>query len=622
LFLSRTCRARIAAALSSAVLAGPAAAQTAPAVVVTGTREPLAPERLAGDVVVIDADTLRDTTADSLADLLRREAGVQISRSGGPGQSTGLFIRGTSSQQSVVLVDGVRVGSATLGYAALEALSLAAAERIEVLRGPGSSLYGADAVGGVVQIVTPRGGPDDTFVGRAALGGYGSSEWSAGWRGASGALDLAATLSSERSDGVSALRPGDAFGNHNPDADGYRLDTGQLRLGLTPATGHRIGLTVLRTRLASQYDGSEFLPPDYAQDASADFRRQLDTEVTALDWRGSLATDLVATVRASRSVDDSLDGGSVKERFRTEREQLAAQLAGQAGVAGQWVAAVEHDDDRAQATTYIADVRRRNTAGVLELTGNAGPWSWQGDLRLDDNSDFGSVTTGRLGGGWRFATGWRLRALAGTTFRAPSFNDLYYPGYGVSTLQPERGRSIEAGLAWRDAASEAAATVYRNRVQDLIGYESDRSRCPSDPAYDFGCAANVKSATLQGATLAAAQRSGAWRLKAQFDWLDASDDATGEPLPRRAERQGTLGVDWAAGAWGWAASVMYVGERPDGGKTLAAETTLDLAASWQIAGPWSLQAKLLNATDVDREPVRDYQAPGRQAWLVLRYAPK
>lgn len=614
-------RACCAAFVCLFALVGVAVAQTPPEIVVTGSREPLAPERLAADVVVIGAETLRATTADSLADLLRREAGVQISRSGGPGQGTGLFIRGTSSQQSVVLVDGVRVGSATLGFAALEALSLATAERVEVLRGPGSSLYGADAVGGVVQIVTPRGGGDNRFTGRAAIGGYGSSEWSVGFGGGAGALDLAGALSSERSDGVSALRPGDAFGNYNPDDDGYRLDTAQLRLGLAPAAGHRLGLMLLRSRLDSQYDGSEFLPPNYAQDASADFRRKLDTEVAALDWRGTLAPGLVATARASRSVDDSLDGGSVRERFRTEREQIAAQLAWQTGVLGQFVAAIEHDDDRAQATPYTADVRRRNTAGVLELTGSAAAWSWQGDLRRDDSSDFGRVTTGRLGGGWRWAPGWKLRALAGTTFRAPSFNDLYYPGYGVPTLQPERGRSIEAGVSWQTGASEASATVYRNRVSDLIGYEPDRSRCPADPAYDFGCAANVKSATLQGVTLAAAQRAGLLVLKAQYDWLDASDDTTGEPLPRRAEHQGTLGAEGTAGAWTWAASVLHVGSRPDGGKQLAAETTLDLSATWRIAGPWSLQAKLLNATDEDREPVRDYQGLGRQAWLVLRYAP-
>ena len=122
--------------------------------------------------------------------------------------------------------------------------------------------------------------------------------------------------------------------------------------------------------------------------------------------------------------------------------------------------------------------------------------------------------------------------------------------------------------------------------------------------------------------MAAAQRAGALVLKAQLDWLDASDDATGEPLPRRAEHQGTLGLDWTTGAWTWGASVLYLGERPDGGKELAAETTLDLVATWRIAGLWSLQARLLNATDEDREPVRDYQGLGRQAWLVLRFAPK
>ncbi|MDZ7590941.1 MAG: TonB-dependent receptor [Rubrivivax sp.] len=591
------------------------------AVVVTGTREPLAPERLAADVVVIDTETIRATTADSLADLLRRQAGVQISRNGGPGQSTGLFIRGAASAQSVVLVDGVRVGSATLGFAALESLSLSTVERIEVLRGPGSSIYGADAVGGVVQIFTARGAGEPRFQGHAAVGGYGSGELSAGVSGAAGMFDLAATLASERSDGVSALRPGDAFGNYNPDDDGTRLDSGQLNLGLKPAAGHRIGLTLSGSRLDAQYDASEFLPPSYAQDASPDFRRELDTTVAAIDWRGTLAADWVGSARASRSVDDETSGGQAKDRFRTERQQITAQLAWQTGVAGQLVAAVEYDDDQAESTAYTGDVSRSNTAGVLELTGGTGPWSWQADVRLDDNSDYGSVTTGRLGVRWAWAPSWTLRALAGNSFRAPSFNDLYYPGYGVSSLQPERGRSVEAGLSWREGGGEASVTVYRNRVSDLIAYEPDRSRCPADPAYDFGCAANVNSATLQGATLGAAYRTGAVVLKAQYDYLDASDGASGAPLARRAENQGTLGADWTTGAWTWAASVLYLGTRPDGGKQLAAETTLDLAATWRIAGPWSLQAKLLNATDEDREPVRDYQGLGRQAWLVLRYAP-
>jgi len=605
----------LAAACSFLFLGAAASAQTT--VVVTGAREPLAPERLAADVAVITTDTLRGSTADSLADLLRREAGVQLSRSGGPGQSTGLFLRGAGSQQSVLLVDGVRIGSATLGFAAAEVLGLQQAERVEVLRGPGSSLYGADAVGGVVQVFT-RGGSAGTQVeGRAALGGYGSRELAGSLRGATGGLDYAVGLSSERSDGVSALRPGDAFGNHNPDRDGHALDSAQLRLGWRPAAGHRIGLLLLRSKLNSQYDASEFLPPSFAPDNSADFRTKVDTEVTSLDWRGTLAPGWTGSARVARSVDDARNGGRATDSFRTTRDQAAAQLAWQTGRVGQLVLALEHGEDRARSSSYLGPVSRRNDAAVAELTGSAGVWSWQADVRRDDSSDFGGVTTGRLGGALAPAPGWRLRALAGSTFRAPSFNDLYFPDYGVAALQPERGRSVELGLDWQDTTRKVATTLWHNRVRELIGYQSDATQCP--PGYSFGCADNVARARLQGLTLNGTQRLGAWALKAQLDFLEARDQASGARLPRRAAHQATLGATWTQGDWGASASVLRVGERPDGGKRLAAETTLDLAATWRVDAAWQLQAKLLNATDRDTEPVRDYQGLGRQAWLVLRY---
>ncbi len=467
------------------------AAQT---VVITGTREPTAVERLAADVAVISSDTVRNTTADSLADLLRRETGVQLSRSGGPGQSTGMLLRGTASRQSVVLVDGVRVGSATLGYASLEGLGLAPVERIEVLRGPGSSLYGADAVGGVVNVITRTGAPGLQADARVAVGGYGSREAAAGVRGAAGGWDYAATLSGERSDGVSALRPGDQFGNYNPDRDGTALDAAQLRVGFKPGAGHRVGLSVLHTALNTQYDSAEYGPPSYLPDPTPDFRTRLDTTVAALDWRGPLAAGLKGSARVSRSVDEARNGGNQTSRFRTTRQQVQAHVAWQAGGVGQLVAAVENNDDRATSTSYTAGAQRRNNAVALELTGAAGAWSWQGDLRHDRSNDFGAVTTGRLGGGFTLLPGLRLRALAGDTFSAPSFNDLYYPGYGVAALRPERGQSLEVGLNWRNASSEAAATLWRNRVRDLIGYESNPAHCPADASYSFGCAGNINRA--------------------------------------------------------------------------------------------------------------------------------
>ncbi len=601
---------------SWATVAGAAGAQT---VVVTGSREALPLERLAADVAVIEGAALRDTRADSLADLLRREAGLQLSRSGGPGQSTGLFIRGAASQQTLLLVDGMRVGSATLGSAAVESLGLAGVERVEVLRGPGSSLFGADAVGGVVNVITRGADGSAGADARVAVGGYGAREASGGWRGRVGPLSLAVAVSREQDDGVSAIAPGDRFGSHNPDRDGHTRDSAQLRLGWVPAAGQRVGLTLLGTRLDARYDAADYNPPTFAPDPSPDFRTKLATAVQALDWRGNLAPEWSGSLRVARSSDDSRSGSTGQDRFRTERRHAQAQLAWRPGPALQAVLALEQQADDATSTSYAGPVSRRSRAVALEATGSQGAVAWQADLRRDDASDFGAETTGRLGGSVAVGGGWRLRALAGSSFRAPSFNDLVFPGYGVPGLKAERGRSVEAGLGWKGAAAELAVTSWRNRVDDLVAYEPDATRCPPDPAYAFGCAANVAKARLSGTTVSASQRAGAWQWRAQLDALKARDGLTGARLPRRADTQATLAADWRQGAWGLGASVVHLGERPDGGLALASETTLDMSATWRPAPGWQLALRLDNATDEIRVPARDYQGLGRQAWLVLRW---
>lgn len=617
-FRSPGCAYAALAASCLSLFSLPTLAQGVPTVVVTGAREPASIDRLAADVAVIDRRAIESSTADSVADLLRREAGVQLSRNGGPGQSTGILLRGAASVNTVVLVDGMRIGSATLGYAQLDALSLASIERIEILRGPGSSLYGADAVGGVVHIITRQGGQGTQLAAEIAVGGYGSRQGSASLGGATSMWDYALSLGREQSDGVSAVRPNDLLGNYNPDADGYVLNSTQARIGLRPAAGHRIGLMLLRSRLDSQYDASEYAPPTYAPDNTPDFRNRLATDVAALDWRGTYAK-LTASARAAHSVDDVHSGGHIIDRFRTVRDHLTAQLAWQAGVIGELVGAVEHMQEQASSSSFGADVSRRNDALVLALSGAAGGWAWQADLRHDDSSDFGGVTTARLGGSVRLVPGLKLRALGGTTYRAPSFNELYFPGYGVATLQPERGRSVELGLDWRVGAAQASATLFRNRLRDLIGYESVPSLCPDPTVYSFGCARNLSRATLQGLTLSASQQLGALALKGQLDFLDAKDEATGTLLNRRAAHQASAAADWRTGDWSFGAGVLRLGARPDGGTELAAETTLDLSATWRLTPRWTLQAKVLNATDVDLHPVRDYQGLGRHGWLVLRY---
>ncbi|MBZ8138730.1 TonB-dependent receptor [Rubrivivax gelatinosus] len=604
---------RTVVAVACAIVAASAAAQSAETIVITGSREPLSVSRLAADVVVIDGDTLRSSAATSLAEVLREQAGVQLSRNGGAGAATSVMIRGATGSQTVVLVDGVRIGSATLADPSIAALPLAQIERVEVLRGPGSSLYGADAVGGVVNIITRRADTGVRFDAAAAFGSRGARELSAGASATLGAWDIAASLAQEHEDGDSALRPGDPYGNYNADDDGYTRDSLQARIGFTPLPGQRIGLTLLRSRLESQIDSTEYAP---AADNTPDFRDKLDVDATALDWRGSIAPGLVATLRIDRSVDDSRSGKTIVNRYRTTRDHALAQIAWETGIAGQIVAAVERLEEDAKTDGYRGD--RDTNVAVLAWTGQTGRFAWQADLRHDDSSDYGGETTGRLGGSFALAPQWRLRALAGNSFRAPSFNDLLYPGYGSPDIKPERGRSVEFGVEWAADGDRAGLTVYRNKVKNLIGYQPDRSQCPDGPAYDYGCAGNTSRARLQGATLSGAKALGDWALRAQVDFLDAKNSDTGARLARRAAHQETLGVDWHHADWNAGASVLRVGARPDS-RALDAETTLDLKAGWRFAKGWTLESKLLNATDEDLEPAAYYRGPGRQFWLGLRY---
>jgi len=587
-------------------------------VVVSGTREPETLGRISSDIVVIDNATIRATTADSVEDLLRRVAGIQLARNGGPGQSTGFFIRGASTNSTVVLVDGVRVGSATLGQAELEGLSLAQIERIEVLRGPASSLYGADAVGGVIQIFTRRGSGAPRWGGGAEIGGYDSARGDAAASGAIGAWDYALSLGIEKSAGVSAIAPNDAFGNFNPDRDGFRRKSGNVNVGFAPAAGHRIGVHALETKLNSQYDSSEFPPPAFAPDATPDFRNHLTTRAASIDYRGSPLSAWTTTVQLSRAVDDLTSGGNIQSRFVTSREQATWQNAFAVASDQQLLVALEHQVERARADVFAVEQVRRNNAGVVGYSGTVGSASVQADVRHDDNSAYGANTTGRAGVSFEVARGIKLRALAGTTFRGPTFNDLAFPGFGVPTVKPERGESIEAGAAWQGHDASLSATIYRNRVRDLIGFEPDPSKCPPDPSYAFGCAANTSRARLQGATIAATARWLDVDLRANVDFLDATDADTGIRLPRRAAHQESVAADTTRGAWRFGAAMVFVGSRPDFGVVLGGYAIVDLRVAWQPQKTWRIEAKLNNALDRQVEPVRDYRGLGRQAWLGVR----
>ncbi len=372
---------------------------------VIGTRAPTALNRVVADVVVIDRDRIRATSADSVEDLLRREGGIQLSRNGGPGQNASVLIRGSGASNTLVLIDGVRVGSATLGQTDLAAISLAQVERIEIMRGPGSSLYGADAIGGVVNIVTRRGDGAPYVHGHLAGGNHASGEGYVAVSGSNERFDYALSASGETSDGVSAVLPGDQFGVYNPDDDGFHA--------LRPVAGRRLQLAEGAARR-----------PELQRQPSALAVRQCRVPAAELPARP------LAGFPQPRH--DPADGAGVPGRDVRRMDEPAARVLPDrpAGVRRQRrqhlrhvappvhradhldaddpasvVAAIDLLTESIHSSDYDAP-ERDNTGLIVGYTGRFGAQKLQADLRWDHNSVYDNQTTGKLGWGMEVAPGW------------------------------------------------------------------------------------------------------------------------------------------------------------------------------------------------------------------------
>lgn len=601
----------------------PQAQASAPLQTVTtvASREPVADTQQVADVVVITREDLQNLPVDNLADALQRLAGVQVSRTGGVGQPSSVLLRGASASSTLVLVDGVRMGSASLGQFDFATLGLAGIERIEVLRGPGATVHGADAVAGVVLVSTRQAGSPSGLSGTLGAGQLGAQDAALRGRRTGAGWDAQLSASREAGRGVSAVRPGDRFGLYNPDADGFQRQTLQVGGGWSVAPGHRLDATVHASRLFSRYDSAVYLPPTFAPDPSPDFATRTRTEASQLRYAGHSGGAWSWRAHVGHGQEDSRSGALTFDRYRTEREQAGLQVSWQPGGDHRWTLAWDHLGETVRTDAYAQTASRGNDALTLSYGGRVGPLQIQADARQDRNSVYGTHETGRTGLRWSLSPQTSLRLQAATSFRAPSFNELFFPGFGVTTLRPEEGRSLEAGVSHLSDGLRWSVAAWRQSIRNLIAYSGDRSRCPAGPAFDFGCAANIGEAALKGVTVELAPRRtagtwGSWRLG--YDHTDARD-GDGQPLPRRARHQLRANAEVALSGWRVGPSWLWQSERREGGVALRGGSRLDLQATRPMGPAWTLQVRLLNALDADIEPARDYRAPGRQAWVGLRW---
>lgn len=608
----------LALSLPALAHAAPDEATDLDKVVVTATRTPTTVDATLAAVEVIDRSQIDASSARSLPELLRGRAGITLVNQGGLGKLSTLFLRGTESDHTLFLIDGVRVGSPTSGLTSLQDLPLSQIERIEIVRGPRSSLYGADALGGVIQIFTRRGeGQGVRGRGRIAVGSHDLREASAGMdlRGARGGVGV--DVGHQATDGINACR-----GTYNPatwagagcfivpgthlDRDGYRNSNASLRADFAPNEAWQFDARAFRAEGHNEYDG------DYAD--NSDIVQQ--TVGGSVRWTPAAQVQL--KLHVGRNSDDSANfiGQTFSNRFSTRRD--SASLQGDFTVAQGQIVTAGFDWLRDEAN--VVDpwspfaVKRGNRAVFAQYQGDFGAQDLQLSLRRDDNDQFGGKTTGGLAWGLDFAQHWRVTASHGTAFKAPSFNELYYPGYSNPLLRPEASRSTELSLTRRGNDWHVQANAYQTRVSDLIAWSAS-----------LGKPGNVENARIRGLELTADAMLGQWQLRGQLGWMEARNLDNGKALARRPQRSARLDLDRDVGNWGFGLSGIAEADRwDDVANTLrvGGYGTVDARVTWRFAQDWTLQANVVNLFDRRYETSAWYAQPGREYLLSLRWQPQ
>ncbi len=565
---------------------------------VTATLDPEAAAHVPASVTVIGRKEIRERRATGIADLLRTVPGVDVARSGSPGKATSVFVRGASSNQTLVLWNGVRLNDPYFGGFDWSFLPTEGVDRVEVVRGPYSALYGSEAIGGVVQVLT--GGTSGT---RLALEGgsrsYLRGALAGGYDAGPVRLDVSGHV--RRGDGT---LPNDSF-------DGAE---GTAEARWSPAPGTVVGLL---TRSSHAESG---LPYDFLGNPSPERVQKRDSTQLAVPvtwtsgpWSVNAQLGRSAVDLALRDPANPFDESSTRASRRSGRLLVSRRFG-----AGSWAAAgSEWERDAVTDTSAFGinldDRTQTNRAGFGELFLVRGRWSGDLGLRHDDNQAFGGKTTLKLGSAVRLVQDFRLRASYGEGFRAPSLGDLYYPGFGNPDLRPETSTSYELAGDWTPGRWRLGLTAFDTEQKDLIVFDFVRSL-----PLNIG---RARTRGLEG-VLAYSGQAVSGHLEATTQ--EPEDRTTGAQLLRRPRRSASAVVSWRPSSdWTLTTVARFVGARPDFGADLPSYTTVGLAASWQASAHLAPYLRLENALDRAYQEVAGFPAPGRTVavGLELRVAP-
>ncbi len=572
-------------------------------VVVTATRTESPLDQVLASVDIISGAELQRQPAADLGDLLRMRAGVEVVRLGGPGQQTSLFLRGTESNHVLVLVDGVRINPGTIGSAAIQNIAPELVERVEIVKGPRSTIYGSDAIGGVINVITRRGVASGARV-QAGAGSYDSKSAS-----------LNAGVGGTRGDASLGLSWINSAGF--PTRSGDSTDRGYENLSLTAAartelSGVELGLRAWHAAGTSEYSDYFVTPVDQ------DFQNSSFALTAGLapteSWRSRITlAQLLDELEQNQSTVFQPD-----DFLRTRRWQLDWQNDIAASEQHALTAGVIWQDEEVDAESfglpYAADIatsqfylQDQMSFGRARLLLAAG---------FTDHQTFGGHATWNAEIGFALGDATLLTVAAGSAFRAPDATDLYGFG-GNAALDPEQSQSYEASLRHDTAGGHRfSVSLFRNEIDDLIEY------VVTDFETFEGENRNVERARIEGLEASWRYEAERWAARATATLQDPRDLVTDQRLLRRAEENFTLGVSRRIGAHEIAVDLLYAGEREDFGfpqVTMPAYWLANLSASVVVNERWTLLTRMENLFDEDYELARGFNTLGRSLFVAVRH---
>jgi vitamin B12 transporter len=578
---------------------------TLPDVVVTSTRADIQQNQLATASTVYTRQDIERLQVKTLPELLNSAAGVDIAQNGGYGQLANVFMRGTNPDHVLVLIDGIKVGSVTAGTAAFQFIPIDQIERVEIVRGPQSSLYGSEAIGGVIQIFTRSGKNSDTpkFTLEAGVGSYDtyrssgavSGKWQNSW------YSLGA--SSIGSNGFSAQTlPSDS------DRDGYQNTAVNARLGHRFDNGAELEAFFMRAQGENEFDGFSENKNKFVQQVVG-----ASASMTILDnWQ--------AMLRFGQSADESTNltpDGNFSSRFDSSRWNVTWLNQFKFSDTQQLVVGADGRVDEVNSTTAFTQKSRYDVGVFAELHSRWFEHHFtNASIRWDKNEAFGDYVTGSFG--WRYQWDHGISVLAnfGNAFKAPTFNELYWPdtgfGGGNPNLKAEQSRSFEVGLMGDHDWGHWEVRAYHTDVDNLInGWPP----------------VNVDKAQLDGIESVISADVLGWHGKLSMNLLSPKDKTTHARLIRRADKTLSFDISRSFDAVDVGATVLAQSSRPDTdfnawpARTIniAGYATVDLRAMYHFNKQWSIGAKLNNLLDQDYQTVNNYNMANRNFFFTIHY---